>query len=154
MKKIWKITKIVLLSLLGIVLLGSAIFYFGSKLLGARQDVSSPIYQPNKEWVYEARFYNPSGVCTDSQTVTMRVHDERFMLSQTKISWIFENNKSHTGVVEKEEKIWIHPPRMGKFKQFTEFAPFPELNFPLKKDKTWKGTLFLGSYATEESGEK
>lgn len=54
-------------------------------------------------------------------------------------TWIKETK---TGVIDTEEQIWMHPFRHNQYK-FTQVAPFPELKFPLKIGKTWKGELSI-----------
>ena len=56
-----------------------------------------------------------------------------------KHEWI---NNTKTGIIENVEKIWMHPFRSNQF-AFTEVAPFPEIEYPLKVGKTWTGQLRL-----------
>ncbi len=48
--------------------------------------------------------------------------------------------KGVEGVVENEKEIWMHPFRFNQY-NFTEVAPFPEVNFPLSVGKSWTGNL-------------
>ena len=160
MKKVLKIAGVIIGSILGLVILiviGTLII---SKFLGYKKEVENPIYQPNHEWTYDAYFYNESGNLLDSQVVKLKIFDERFFISQTKIKWIFEKNNATsgvtetTGVIENDKRVWIHPPRSNNFTSFTEYSGFPEVRFPVEVGKTWKSALTLGTYATEKSGNK
>jgi len=43
---------------------------------------------------------------------------------------------SIVGIIENVEKIWMHPFRRNQY-NFTEVAPFPQVEFPLKIGKKW-----------------
>lgn len=44
------------------------------------------------------------------------------------------------GVIENVERVWMHPIRFNQY-NFTEVAPFPEVEFPLSIGKIWTGNL-------------
>lgn len=48
----------------------------------------------------------------------------------------FWNGQTGEGVIENIEQVWMHPIRINQYK-FTEIAPFPEVQLPLKKGKKW-----------------
>ena len=48
----------------------------------------------------------------------------------------FWNSQTGEGVIENIEQVWMHPIRINQYK-FTEIAPFPEVQLPLKKGKKW-----------------
>ncbi|MEO0189782.1 MAG: hypothetical protein ABIL18_02250, partial [candidate division WOR-3 bacterium] len=54
-----------------------------------------------------------------------------------------QKRKETTGVIEDSKRIWIHPPREGDF-EFTELAPYPEIQKPFKEGKKWKSILKIG----------
>ena len=158
-----KLIRIILKSLgiiLSIILLLIGIVYFGSKMLGFKKTVDNPVYGPSSKWVYEATFFDLDGQVINTDTVTLTTYDERFLLVQNKITWSLNKRDGSfeamemTGIVETGQEIWIHPPRFKGYYEFTEYAPFPELNYPLKINKIWTGTLSLGTYATEKTGSK
>jgi len=53
--------------------------------------------------------------------------------------WIDEGIE---GVVENVDEVWMHPFRLNQY-NFTEVAPFPEVQFPLKVGKSWSGGLSI-----------
>ena len=52
--------------------------------------------------------------------------------------WISPNwrNQEITGVIENVEKIWTHPFRSNQY-SFTQVAPFPQIELPLRIGKKW-----------------
>jgi hypothetical protein len=60
--------------------------------------------------------------------------------------------KSTTGIVQTEEKLWLHPPRIGPLKKLEGF-PFPEINFPLEEGKTWESSISVVSGFDELNGK-
>lgn len=71
--------------------------------------------------------------------------------TQIQFDYLRMNNKSMitiwTGVIEDEKRVWWHPPRQNYFFS-TEFSPFPEIRFPLRKGTKWDATIKAG-YNTE-----
>lgn len=49
-----------------------------------------------------------------------------------------------TGYIENESKYWLHPFRVNQF-FYLEVAPFPMVEFPLKKGMTWSENLSIGA---------
>jgi hypothetical protein len=56
---------------------------------------------------------------------------------------------SRTGLIENQKNIWLHPPREYLF-TILELNPFPYIEFPCKKGKTWKWELTIGSHWGDE----
>lgn len=52
--------------------------------------------------------------------------------------------EEYTGLVENERNIWFHPPRTFLF-EILELNPFPYIRFPIKKNRTWRWKLTIGS---------
>lgn len=155
--------KIGLLSLGGLVLLAGTlvgVFYFGSRWLGFKYDVENPIYGPKKRWAFESQLF-AEDTLVRSDTIFLTVYDERLLLAQNKIIWSYAQGDSLismelTGIVETKDRLWIHPPRFKRnpfdHVRFTEYAPFPEIRFPLSIGDNWADELTLLTYETEESG--
>ena len=56
---------------------------------------------------------------------------------------------SYSGIVENERNLWMHPNRdclLG----ILELNPFPYIQYPIKKGKTWKWKLTIGSHWGDE----
>lgn len=60
--------------------------------------------------------------------------------------WIDGNYKalSWSGIVENERNLWMHPNRSCLFRVL-ELNPFPYIQYPVKKGKSWKWKLTIGS---------
>ena len=56
---------------------------------------------------------------------------------------------SYSGIVENERNLWMHPIRSCLFKVL-ELNPFPYIQYPIKKGKTWKWKLTIGSHWGDE----
>ena len=56
---------------------------------------------------------------------------------------------SYSGIVENERNLWMHPNRDCLF-QILELNPFPYIQYPIKKGKTWKWKLTIGSHWGDE----
>lgn len=54
-------------------------------------------------------------------------------------SWMINYQE---GVLQTSNKVWMHPIRKNQY-ILTELAPFPEIVLPIKKDTTWKNTLWI-----------
>ncbi|MFK7950505.1 MAG: hypothetical protein AB8G11_23160 [Saprospiraceae bacterium] len=71
--------------------------------------------------------------------------------TQIQFDYLIPSKKSiittWTGIIEDKNRIWWHPPRSAYFFS-TEFSPFPEIRFPLKKGTKWTGKIKAG-YNTE-----
>ncbi|MBP5649649.1 MAG: hypothetical protein J6X01_01055, partial [Bacteroidales bacterium] len=53
------------------------------------------------------------------------------------------------GIVENERNLWMHPNR-DCLLQVLELNPFPYIQYPIKKGKTWKWRLTIGSQWGDE----
>lgn len=51
----------------------------------------------------------------------------------------------NTGIIENNERIWMHPPRNGVF-SVLEYSPFPEIRFPANLKRKWSMSLALGKH--------
>ena len=56
---------------------------------------------------------------------------------------------SWSGIVENERNLWMHPIRDCLF-TILELNPFPYIQYPIKKGKTWKWKLTIGSHWGDE----
>lgn len=69
-------------------------------------------------------------------------------------SFLFDGQKPRwprgwSGIVENERNLWMHPIRSCLFKVL-ELNPFPYIQYPIKKGKTWKWKLTIGSHWGDE----
>lgn len=56
---------------------------------------------------------------------------------------------SHSGVIENEENIWMHPPR-DKYFRILELNPFPFIKAPYEVGNQWQWELEIGSFWGDE----
>lgn len=75
---------------------------------------------------------------------------------QTVINIQYYNNQKqilideHTGAIENEKNLWIHPPRCGIFR-ILELNPFPFIQFPYKIGNKWQDSIIVpNSYADKK----
>lgn len=52
-------------------------------------------------------------------------------------------SESTTGFIENNEGIWLHPPRVDKFKFITQLAPYPEVRFPITPGDSLSGSIHM-----------
>src|SRR5690606_18421864 len=52
---------------------------------------------------------------------------------------------SHSGVIENEKNVWMHPPRDEYFK-ILELNPFPYIQSPFKVGNDWQWSLKVGEF--------
>lgn len=122
----------------------------------------NPIYTPGKQFVFKTEYFSASEDIIHSDTLKLTVEDGAFMFVQQKIEWHLKMPSAdsgtkeiyeYTGVVEKKERLWIHPCRADYLK-ITELAPFPEVKFPIEIGEQWSSTLNIGPGYGEWSGKK
>ncbi len=58
-----------------------------------------------------------------------------------------------TGVIENDQKTWIHPPRHNQY-LMNEIAPFPDVRKKYKVGETYQSILFIGNGFGIWSGKK
>lgn len=111
--------------------------------------------------IYDAYF-----IQNDSDTthyiITLKAGSGKFLM-QNKLKYIVErppseNNPDHflsestTGFIESGNRIWLHPPRVDKFKFITQLAPYPEVNLPLQLGDTITGSIKMVANWDEWTG--
>lgn len=158
MKRTLKVLGIVIGSLLGILVVIGLVFIYGSKFIKAKQEIDDPVYEVDKIWAFKAGFYDDQDSIVRVDTIELTTYNQRFLIFQNKVTWSLKKGNKEieqtTGIVENENKIWLHPPRFDDYYEYTEYSAFPEVRKPIMVGETWSTTLMLGSYATEESGPK
>ena len=75
---------------------------------------------------------------------------EKKFQNQFSIGWISADT---TGIIEDEEKIFIHPPRHNQY-TLTEIAPFPDFRKNLKIGDTYTALIIIGPGWGDWSGKK
>lgn len=95
--------------------------------------------------------------------LNLKIMESSFFVLQQKVVWeghytdhstgSSSKTTSTTGIVQNENKIWLHPPRIGPL-ELLEAFPFPEVRFPLKPGQTWKSSINVVSGFKELNGKK
>jgi len=118
------------------------------------------IFKAGKTYHYKAIYLSSNNDTLSNRFVLMKTTGERWewqpekqdlvyyefpdykadsiKLSNHDINKEFQFWRSQTGegVIENIEQVWMHPIRINQYK-FTEIAPFPQVQLPLKKGKKW-----------------
>ena len=120
------------------------------------------VFKPCRTLSYNAKFYSNVGNIITNETISVSSTGKRWEHQPEKqdeiaINYFFNKdsikiinqhqlNKTSvnpnwrsqelTGVIENVEKIWTHPFRSNQY-NFTQVAPFPQVELPLRIGKTW-----------------
>lgn len=126
------------------------------------------VFKPCREMIYKAEFKSEKEELITRSRIKMMANGKRWRFQpekQDEISIQYEfdqkdidKNKQHQlnkgldlnmwtgevkeGIIENVEQVWMHPFRFNQF-NFTEVAPFPEVNFPLKIGNRWTARLHI-----------
>jgi len=124
------------------------------------------VFKPCREMIYRAIWSSKSGeVITNSRIkmmatgtrwdmqpekqdeIVIQIEYSEYDIAQTEKYQLNKQilnrrwmDKGIEGVIENVDKIWMHPFRFNQF-NFTEVAPFPEVELPLEVGKKWTGSL-------------
>lgn len=95
--------------------------------------------------------------------LNLKISEGSFLVLQQKVIWEghYTNHTdgstsmttSTTGIVQNENRIWLHPPRIGPLEMLEAF-PFPEVRFPLEVGRTWESSINVVSGFKELNGKK
>ncbi len=115
-------------------------------------NVQLPSQVYSNKIVYSYNYTVKTTSCTNSGILYLGCQGRKLPICDTNqfaITWTEEldvlNKKFiSTGIIENSNRIWMHPPRLGKFK-ILEYSPFPEIKFPTYVGKSWIWELTPGS---------
>lgn len=131
-------------------------------LIEKRRDV----FQPCRQMIYRAIWKSKSGEVITNSRIKMMATGERWDVQPEIQDEVYlqvefskrdqERTKKYQlnkgildrrwmkegieGIIENVDEIWMHPFRFNQY-NFTEVAPFPEVNLPLRVGKAWTGQL-------------
>lgn len=100
------------------------------------------IYTPHKEYIYEAKTMIDGK--EEVRYISMWATDDVWKMDSTQrqlfyayhkhcnkdsltTAWPYSDNVESTGIIETENRIWLHPPRWEKL-SVLEYFPFPEID--------------------------
>lgn len=95
------------------------------------------IYKKGRKWTYNCTFYDTRNAVVDSFSIKMEVKNNRVALLSGQIPIVYNYNdnleiiEELTGVIEEEDEISIHQPRLGKM-NFTAILPMPSVRKPFE----------------------
>lgn len=120
--------------------------------------IYAQVYNSKKIYKYEIS-YSKAKQVNRNEVMYLVCYGTEWKLApqQRKAVWVSSNMdifgpNYQTGIIENDEKIWLHPPRHENYK-ILEYSPFPYVKFPLKIGEFWNWELALGDYwACEELG--
>ena len=92
------------------------------------------VLSPGKRWEYQTEKQDKIVIKYNFNPDSIN-YINSFQLNKTRINpnW---NDYVFTGIIENVEKIWTHPFRSNQY-NFTQVAPFPQVELPLKIGNTW-----------------
>ena len=116
------------------------------------------IYTPHKEYIYEAKTMIDGK--EEVRYISMWATDDVWKMDSTQrqlfyayhkhcnkdsltTAWPYSDNVESTGIIETENRIWLHPPRWNNL-EILEYFPFPEINKNALCGDKYK-RMFLGS---------
>ena len=116
------------------------------------------IYTPYKEYIYEAKTMIDGK--EEVRYISMWATDDVWKMDSTQrqlfyayhkhcnkdsltTAWPYSDNVESTGIIETENRIWLHPPRWNNL-EILEYFPFPEINKNALCGDKYK-RMFLGS---------
>ena len=120
------------------------------------------VFKPCRTITYRAKFYNEKGVIISNEKIEVTPTGNRWEYQPEKQDEIIINyyfnpdsvkyvnsfqlnksilerkwqNQETTGIIENVEEIWTHPFRSNQY-NFTQVAPFPQIELPLEIGKKW-----------------
>jgi len=96
------------------------------------------IYRTGRVWNFSCYFYDAYNNMIDSSSLQLEIGTGSilsYITNQKELKYSGTCNgrkiKESTGVDEKENMIFIHPPRVGKCFSFTEIPPMPQVELPI-----------------------
>lgn len=124
------------------------------------------VFKPCRDYIYRANFYDgkrnlitstrikmtPTGrrwdYAPENQDEVVLQYEYSSLDAEKAPGFVINKNlpvydwmdETKTGIIENTERIWMHPFRDNQF-SFTEVAPFPEINKPLKVGNSWTREL-------------
>lgn len=110
----------------------NAKFYSSSGEIISNEFIS--ITPTGKRWEYQPEKQDEIEIKYDfSETDTTKTNQHKLNKGWINQGW---TAKETTGIIENVEKVWTHPFRSNQY-DFTQVAPFPQVELPLHIGKKW-----------------
>jgi hypothetical protein len=107
--------------------------------------VYGQIYSSKRVYTYQYSIVNDNKQKTGQIKLLCSGVKSKIDSSQFSILWVTNNYLEYTGVIEKDKRIWLHPPRQNLF-NVLEYSPFPEIRPPYNIGKEWIFKNSMGEY--------
>ncbi|MDL2262489.1 hypothetical protein LJC11_03185 [Bacteroidales bacterium OttesenSCG-928-I21] len=106
------------------------------------------IYQSDREWIFDACFYNEIKELTNIIEVKMKTELSNDTLAF--VNYEYNGIKQGSSFVENQERVSFVSPKLDVF-AFTPILPYPAVSFPpSKKSKSTITSENIGEYANKE----
>ena len=134
-----------------------------SLLLFLNELAFGQIYTAGKKFEFDIKYFQSRENQTTQETISLTITGRNWKHSEKQQEGIwtyftkpttekkFEKQKTigwvkvdTTGMIENEEKVWLHPPRHNQY-LLTEIAPFPDFRKNVKVGESYNVVLFIGS---------
>ena len=130
------------------------------------------VFTTGKNFVYDAQYFQSEKNITIKEVVTFSISGQNWKQSkdQKEAIWKYATKKKTqtilkdqfslgwttvdtTGLIESEQKTWIHPPRHNQY-TMNEIAPFPDVRKKYNVGDSYQSILFIGNGFGLWSGKK
>jgi len=134
-----------------------------SLLLFLSELVLGQIYTADKKFDFDIKYFESRENEATQEIISLTITGRKWKHSEKQLEGIwtyfakpttkkkFQKQKSigwfkvdTTGIIENEEKVWLHPPRHNQY-LLTEIAPFPDFRKNLKVGESYSTVLMIGS---------
>ena len=121
------------------------------------------VYTANKKFEFDIKYFQSQENQSTQETIILTMTGKKWKRAESQLEGIwtystksktkknFQKQKTigwstvdTTGIIESEQKVWLHPPRHNQY-LLTEIAPFPDFRKNLKVGDTYNVFLFIGS---------
>lgn len=129
-------------------------------------------FTPGKTFVYDVQYYQYDKNITTKETITLKITGNAWKYSQDQneavwyyntkagthelfrdqfsIGWISSDT---TGIIENNNRIWIHPPRHNQY-SMNEIAPFPDFRKNMNIGDVYSSIMYISDGFGPWAGQK
>jgi len=118
------------------------------QLTSCSKDHNNGIYQTGRKWEWIVYFYDAKNSITDSCPLQLEIGKGGLMssiMNQRELVYTGyccgKEIEEKTGVDERSNMVFIHPPRIGNCFSFTEIPPMPQVELPINMTSVSTGEL-------------
>jgi hypothetical protein len=131
-------------------------------LLVMSEFVTGQVYSADKKFEYDITYFQNQENLSTHETITLTMTGRKWKWSENQLEGVwtyftkpktekkFQKQKTigwlkvdTTGIIENENKVWLHPPRHNQY-LLTEISPFPDFRKNLKIGDSYNMFLSIG----------